>query len=164
MKVENDQILHTVTAGQFLGRIAAEYGVSVLQIISENPGVTPDHLTIGQILKIPKPGAGTDSMIRTSWKTAKLLLCWLKHSYQHDSRDVRELWNCQSIAVCIQLAVDCFLGVVTVRLRVYILSEKPCEHAHAMLVKCDCSTHLRAEFSNVFSMRVARSQYDICSC
>ncbi|KAK3270416.1 hypothetical protein CYMTET_21186, partial [Cymbomonas tetramitiformis] len=55
-----DCVIHKVKPGEFLGRIAANYGVSTDQILDINPMLrqNPDQLSVGQSIKIPGTGAG----------------------------------------------------------------------------------------------------------
>ncbi len=46
-------IIHVVATGETLGRIAAQYGVTVLQIVQANNLTDPNRLSIGQELVIP---------------------------------------------------------------------------------------------------------------
>jgi len=48
-------IIHVVTAGQTLRQIAAEYGVSVARILSDNGIINPETLVEGQALVIQRP-------------------------------------------------------------------------------------------------------------
>ncbi len=57
---------HVVQAGETLGQIARDYGVSLQQIIDANQVANPDILEIGQLLNIPVPtpsAAGPDFKI-----------------------------------------------------------------------------------------------------
>lgn len=50
-------ILHTIVAGDTFYKLALNYGVTVEQIMAANPGVNPNNLQIGQVIRIPR-GAG----------------------------------------------------------------------------------------------------------
>lgn len=50
-----EPIIHIVSAGETLGRIATQYGVTVLQIVEANGLPNPNALSIGQELIIPAP-------------------------------------------------------------------------------------------------------------
>ena len=59
---------HTVSAGETLAQIAAEYGVSVSELISVNGLDDPDLLRIGQLISIPGTGespAGGQTIVGT---------------------------------------------------------------------------------------------------
>ena len=43
---------HTVRKGEFFGRIATQYGLSIAQLQKLNPGVRPDRITVGQKLRV----------------------------------------------------------------------------------------------------------------
>lgn len=49
------EVIHVVTAGETLGRIAEQYGVTIASIIEANNLTNPDRLSIGQELIIPPP-------------------------------------------------------------------------------------------------------------
>ncbi|MHB9144305.1 MAG: LysM peptidoglycan-binding domain-containing protein [Symbiobacteriia bacterium] len=51
--------LHTVVAGDSIWKLAQRYGVTPEAIIAANPGVVPENLLIGSVLRIPAPGAVT---------------------------------------------------------------------------------------------------------
>ncbi len=44
---------HVVQSGEFLSRIARLYGVTLSELLDTNRRINPDHLWIGQTLKIP---------------------------------------------------------------------------------------------------------------
>ena len=43
---------HTVKKGEFFGRIATQYGLSIAQLQKLNPGVRADRITVGQKLRV----------------------------------------------------------------------------------------------------------------
>lgn len=45
--------VHTIAAGDTLGKLASRYGVSLDAILKANPGVDPQRLQIGQKINIP---------------------------------------------------------------------------------------------------------------
>lgn len=48
---------YTVQPGDFLGAIAARFGVSLEAIIAANGIANPDHIQVGQVLRIPSAGS-----------------------------------------------------------------------------------------------------------
>lgn len=44
---------YTVKSGDYLGKIAGVYGLTVSDIVSANPGLNPDKINVGQVLNIP---------------------------------------------------------------------------------------------------------------
>lgn len=44
---------HTVASGEYLGRIASKYGVTIADIVAANPGLNPDKIRAGQVLNLP---------------------------------------------------------------------------------------------------------------
>jgi spore germination protein len=51
-----EQVVHTVAAGDTLSKIAAQYGVTVDQILEANPSITnPNQIAIGDQIVIPQP-------------------------------------------------------------------------------------------------------------
>ncbi|MGE5590901.1 MAG: LysM peptidoglycan-binding domain-containing protein [Bacillota bacterium] len=63
-EMETDQgtpvgFLYTVQPGDTLYNLATRYGVTVESILEVNPGVDPENLQVGRILRIPAPGAVT---------------------------------------------------------------------------------------------------------
>jgi LysM repeat protein len=55
---------YTVQWGDWLNKIAAQFGVSVQAIIDANPGIKPDLIAVGQVLNIP--AGGTSSPLPTA--------------------------------------------------------------------------------------------------
>lgn len=51
------EVIHVVAAGETLGRIAEQYGVTISSIVAANNLTNPDRLSIGQELIIPPPTA-----------------------------------------------------------------------------------------------------------
>lgn len=51
--------LHTVVPGDTLYNLASRYGISVETIMAVNPGVVPENLMVGSVLRIPVPGVVT---------------------------------------------------------------------------------------------------------
>lgn len=51
--------LHTVVPGDTLWALAQRYGLTVDAILQANPGVDPNNLQVGSVLRIPAPGAVT---------------------------------------------------------------------------------------------------------
>ena len=51
-----EQVVHTVAAGDTLSKIAAQYGVTVDQILEANPTITnPNKIAVGDQIVIPQP-------------------------------------------------------------------------------------------------------------
>ncbi len=51
-----EQVVHTVAAGDTLSKIAAQYGVTVEQVLEANPTITnPNKIAIGDQIVIPQP-------------------------------------------------------------------------------------------------------------
>lgn len=48
----SEEIWHTIKDGEFVGRIAANYGVSIAEIKRLNPGINVDRVSIGQRIKV----------------------------------------------------------------------------------------------------------------
>jgi len=67
--LETQILTHTVQAGQTLSEIAAEYGTTLNDIYALNPGVSPQFLRAGQVLRI-KLGPPTPTPTSTSTPTA----------------------------------------------------------------------------------------------
>lgn len=44
---------HRVAPGEFLGRIAANHGCTVANVMAVNPGLNPDRIAVGQVLNLP---------------------------------------------------------------------------------------------------------------
>lgn len=53
-----EPLVHIVSAGETLGRIADQYDVTVLQIVQANNLANPNQLSVGQELIIPPPEGG----------------------------------------------------------------------------------------------------------
>lgn len=49
----NGNLVHTIEAGDYFGKLAREYGVSLTEILNANPTANPDRLQIGQKVIIP---------------------------------------------------------------------------------------------------------------
>ena len=47
-------IEYTIQSGDTLGKVAAQYGVSLDKLLSANPGVQPRYLKVGQTIVIPE--------------------------------------------------------------------------------------------------------------
>jgi LysM repeat protein len=45
---------YTIQSGDTLGKVAANFGVSLDMLLSANPGVQPRYLKVGQIIVIPE--------------------------------------------------------------------------------------------------------------
>ena len=45
---------YTIQSGDTLGKVAAQYGVSLDKLLSANPGVQPRYLKVGQTIVIPE--------------------------------------------------------------------------------------------------------------
>jgi LysM repeat protein len=58
--------VHVVVSGEVLGYIAGKYGVTVAQIVTVNPGMNPDLLSIGQKITIPNPVPGSNTVSSAS--------------------------------------------------------------------------------------------------
>ena len=43
---------HTVRKGEFFGRIASQYGITIGQLQKLNPGVRADRINVGQKLRV----------------------------------------------------------------------------------------------------------------
>lgn len=68
---------HTIAAGETLYRIARTYGVSVEGILRANPGITPEHIVEGMVLRIPTPSdvvLATPSAVVTNRPVRVLLM------------------------------------------------------------------------------------------
>lgn len=48
----SEEIWHTIKDGELVGRIAANYGVSIAEIKRLNPGINVDRVSIGQRIKV----------------------------------------------------------------------------------------------------------------
>lgn len=53
--IRSQSQLYTVQAGDTLGKIAIQYNISVDELVKSNSLANPDHLEVGQQLKIPAP-------------------------------------------------------------------------------------------------------------
>lgn len=51
-KESSEEIWHTIKDGELVGRIAANYGVSIAEIKRLNPGINVDRVSIGQRIKV----------------------------------------------------------------------------------------------------------------
>lgn len=47
--------LHTVVAGDTIWNIAQRFGVTVDDIVAANPGIVPENLLIGSVIRVPAP-------------------------------------------------------------------------------------------------------------
>lgn len=59
-------IEHTVTKGETLYRLSKDYGVTVEQIVAQNPGLTAETLKEGLLVKIPNKGTAGQSTSQKS--------------------------------------------------------------------------------------------------
>jgi lipoprotein NlpD len=48
---------HTVVAGDTLSKIAAQFGVTVADLVAWNGLANPDSIAVGQVLKVSAPKA-----------------------------------------------------------------------------------------------------------
>lgn len=56
-----DDYLHTVQAGETLGTIAEQYGISIEELMRANAMTDPNRVYVGQLLFIPAPGSQLDA-------------------------------------------------------------------------------------------------------
>lgn len=57
-------VTHRVVAGDMLGRIADHHNCTVASIIALNPGLNPDRISVGQVLRMPSQ-QGADALAGT---------------------------------------------------------------------------------------------------
>lgn len=50
---------HTIAPGDTFWALAQRYGCSLEAIMSANPGVVPEHLQVGQVIRLPGGGGGS---------------------------------------------------------------------------------------------------------
>ena len=62
----------TVVAGETLYHIAQNYGVSVEQVVAGNPGLNPDRIEVGQVIRIPVPQVPQNSDVVPQAPAAKV--------------------------------------------------------------------------------------------
>ena len=65
-------VSHTVVAGETLYHIAQNYGVSVEQVVAGNPGLNPDRIEAGQVIRIPVPQVPQNSDVVPQAPAAKV--------------------------------------------------------------------------------------------
>ena len=51
-RVESAEVWHTVVDGDLVGRIASQYGTTILRIQELNPDLNPDRISIGQRIRV----------------------------------------------------------------------------------------------------------------
>ena len=62
---------HTVVKGETLYRLSKNYGVTVEQIVAQNPGLTAETLQEGLLIKIPS--TGTAPSVLYEWHSENTL-------------------------------------------------------------------------------------------
>jgi LysM repeat protein len=60
---------YTVKSGDYLGKIAGAYGLTVGDIVSANPGLNPDKINVGQVLNIPNVNKtpSKEAIVSAAW-------------------------------------------------------------------------------------------------
>ncbi len=49
----SEMATHTIVAGDTFWRLSQVYGCTLEEILAANPGVVPEQLQVGQIIRIP---------------------------------------------------------------------------------------------------------------
>lgn len=70
VRYDNGGQTYTVKSGDYLGKIAGIYGLTVSDIVSANPGLNPDKINVGQVLKIPNVNKtpSKEAIVSAAWQ------------------------------------------------------------------------------------------------
>ncbi|UJR24232.1 hypothetical protein I4U23_027199 [Adineta vaga] len=71
---------HIIVAGDTFWRLSQVYGCTLAEILAANPGVVPEQLQIGQIVRIPRSGTQKHIIIAgdTFWRLSQQYGCTLE--------------------------------------------------------------------------------------